>query len=87
MSANYVSVGLTQVFVGAFIPMHDTTNDLAEEIGQKVEDFHAYVTSVRDSEQADAAVIELLTAMVEATKAHTLLRAETTRAVSEQETS
>lgn len=58
----------TAVVMGDYIPMHDETFDLAESIGTQLQEFREYIESVRDAEQADAAVTELLTALLEAAK-------------------
>lgn len=53
----------TSTVVGAnYIPSHDRTFDLAEGIGEKLDAFRSYVAQVRDEEQADNAVHELLAA-------------------------
>jgi redox-sensitive bicupin YhaK (pirin superfamily) len=52
------------VITGDFIPAHDETTDLAESIGEQLDAFRAYVASVRDAEQAEAATAELLTALL-----------------------
>lgn len=52
------------VFVGATIPAHDETIDLAESIGAQLDAFQAYVTSVRDEEQGEMATAELLAALL-----------------------
>jgi hypothetical protein len=65
MSRDYAAIAAHTVFMGRFIPAHDETHDLAAEIGATVAAFHAYVASVRDAEQADGAVAELLNAMTD----------------------
>lgn len=57
----------TAVFIGAYIPMHDTTFEIAESIGGQLEAFYAYVAKVRDEEQAAAALAELGEAIAAAT--------------------
>jgi hypothetical protein len=56
------------VLAGAYIPAHDKTFDLAEEIGNMLDAFRSYVTQVRDAEQAANATEELLTAFLEEAK-------------------
>lgn len=51
--------------MGRTIPAHDETLDLAESIGQKLDEFQHYIASVRSVGQADEAVKELLTALLE----------------------
>lgn len=58
----------TAVTMGDYIPMHDQTFDLAEGIAEQLQEFRQYVASVRTEEQADLAVTELLTALLEAAK-------------------
>ena len=65
MSSPFTATAVTTAIVGNAIPAHDETIDFAEAIGQKLDAFHAYVTSVRSESQADAAVKELLAALVE----------------------
>lgn len=48
------------VFVGMFLPAHDEVFDLAEKIGESLDRLRAYITQVRDADQADDAVDELL---------------------------
>jgi hypothetical protein len=47
------------VLLGDFIPDHDKTWNLASEVGLRLQEFHAYVTEVRDRPQADDALTEL----------------------------
>jgi hypothetical protein len=61
----FAKVAAPTVLGGDFIPAHDQTFDLAEEIGNKLDAFRAYVTEVRDAAQADDAVEELLKAFLE----------------------
>lgn len=58
--AQYENIASAAVLVGDNIPAHDETFDLAESIGAKLDEFREYIASVRDAEQADAAVKELL---------------------------
>lgn len=51
------------VFVGNYIPAHDETFDLAEEIGDRLEKFRTYIEGVRDAEQAQNALEELAEAI------------------------
>jgi len=60
--SKFVSVAATAVLAGSFIPAHDETFDLAESIGKQLDAFREYVASVRDAQQADDAVAELLAA-------------------------
>jgi hypothetical protein len=46
--------------MGDYIPSHDETHDLAESIGAQLDAFQAYVAEVRDPDQAEGAVAELL---------------------------
>lgn len=62
--AKFVDVAGPTVFMGNNIPSHDETHDLAESIGKQLDQFRDYVESVRDSKQADAAVVELLQAFM-----------------------
>lgn len=64
MPSPFTATAVTTVVMGDTIPAHDETIDLAEIIGQKLDEFRKYVASVRDVEQADAAVRELLTALL-----------------------
>lgn len=66
MSFPYTATAITTAVIGASIPAHDETIDLAESIGNQLDAFHKYVASVRSTEQADEAVKELLTALLEA---------------------
>lgn len=50
--------------MGDYIPSHDETHDLAESIGAQLDTFQAYVAEIRDPEQAEGAVSELLTALL-----------------------
>jgi hypothetical protein len=52
------------VLMGDYIPSHDETHDLAESIGGQLDAFQTYVANVRDDEQAEGAVAELLTALL-----------------------
>ena len=65
MSFPYTATAVTTVIIGRAIPAHDETMDLAEVIGQKLDEFRNYIESVRSAEQADEAVKELLTAFLE----------------------
>lgn len=60
----FIDVVGPTVFMGNNIPSHDETHDLAELIGAKLDEFRDYVASVRDSDQADDAVVELLQAFL-----------------------
>lgn len=60
---DFKATATSTVLGGMFIPAHDETFDLAEVIGTKLEEFRAYVASVRTEGQADHAVAELLTAL------------------------
>lgn len=60
----FVAVATSTVLGGAYIPAHDETFDLAESIGTQLDAFRAYVAEVRDAQQADAAVTELLQAFL-----------------------
>jgi hypothetical protein len=62
--AKFVDVAGPTVFMGDNIPAHDETHDLAELIGSKLDEFRDYVESVRDADQADDAVVELLQAFL-----------------------
>lgn len=69
MASPFTATAIMTVVMGNDIPAHDETMDLAGDIGQRLDEFHQYVASVRDEAQADAAVKELLTALLaEATK-------------------
>jgi hypothetical protein len=59
---DYRYAGVSAALIGSFIPAHDETFDLAESIGNQLDEFREYVASVRDAEQADNAVTELLVA-------------------------
>jgi len=65
MSFPFTATAVTTVIMGDSIPAHDETMDLAESIGQKLDEFHAYVAKVRGDAQANDAVKELLTALLE----------------------
>jgi hypothetical protein len=65
MSFPFTATAVTTVIMGDNIPAHDETLDLAETIGQKLDEFREYITSVRDAEQAHDAVKELLAALLE----------------------
>lgn len=62
MSAQFAAVGTATVLGGMYIPAHDETFDLAAAIGGQLEQFRAYIAEVRDPEQADNAVSELIAA-------------------------
>jgi hypothetical protein len=47
------------VFLGNSLPAHDQVFDAAEALARTLSDLHAYVASVRDTEQADAALVEM----------------------------
>lgn len=64
MTTAFTTVATATVLGGDFIPAHDQTFDLAESIGAQLEQFREYVTEVRDAEQADNAVTELLAAFL-----------------------
>lgn len=64
MAKKFVDVAGPTVFLGDSIPAHDATHDLADSIGKQLDEFRNYVASVRDSEQAAAAVKELLQAFL-----------------------
>jgi hypothetical protein len=64
MAHPFTATAISTVLAGDNIPAHDMTFDLAEVIGQKLDDFRHYVANVRDPEQADSAVKELLTALL-----------------------
>jgi hypothetical protein len=51
------------VLIGNFLPAHDEVFDLAEHISIALGTLHAYIRRVRDTEQADNAVRELLDAL------------------------
>lgn len=55
-------IGTSAVFVGSFLPAHDTVFDLAAHIGVNLGSMHAYIRRVRDVDQADSAIKELLDA-------------------------
>lgn len=60
----FAEVSGPTVFMADYIPSHDETHDLADEIGAKLDEFRAYVASVRDEDQAADAVRELLEAFL-----------------------
>jgi DNA-binding ferritin-like protein len=60
----FANVATPTVLGGDNIPAHDMTFDIAESIGNLLDAFQAYVTQVRDAEQANDAVTELLTAFL-----------------------
>lgn len=62
--STFKSAAETAVLIGDYIPSHDETHDLAESIGTQLDQFQAYVTEVRDADQAEGAVAELLTALL-----------------------
>lgn len=62
--STFAEVATPTVLGGAFIPAHDMTFDLAESIGNLLDAFRAYVEQVRDAEQANNAVTELLRAFL-----------------------
>jgi hypothetical protein len=64
MSFPFTATAVSTVLMGNSVPAHDETLDLAETIGKSLDDFRAYVASVRDDEQAGEAVKELLTALL-----------------------
>jgi len=53
----------TAVFIGDFLPAHDATFDIAEQVAEALGRLHRYITEVRDEEQATNAVNELLDAL------------------------
>jgi hypothetical protein len=63
-NGSFVPVATGTVLGGAYIPAHDATFDIAEIIGRHLDAFRSYVAQVRDAEQADNAVQELLTAFL-----------------------
>lgn len=65
MASPFTATAVTTVIIGRTIPAHDETMDLAEAIGQKLDEFRAYVARERSEAQADEAVKELLTALLE----------------------
>lgn len=71
MSSPLTATSVITAVMGDNIPAHDETMDLAEIIGQKLDEFREYIVTVRDREQADAAVVELLTALLEEAKVGT----------------
>lgn len=60
-TTDFVPSAIGAVVVGGSLPAHDEVFDLSEEVARTLNRLHAYVTSVRSSEQADDAVAELLT--------------------------
>jgi hypothetical protein len=60
--STFADVAAPTVMGGNYIPAHDMTFDLAEGIGHALDAFQAYVTQVRDEDQANNAVHELLAA-------------------------
>jgi hypothetical protein len=64
MSGRFAKVATPTVLSGSFIPAHDMTFDIAESIGNLLDAFRSYVEQVRDAEQADNAVEELLAAFL-----------------------
>lgn len=62
----FAAVGTATVLAGAYIPAHDETFDLAESIGEQLDEFRAHIAKERDAKQADAAVTELLKAFLAA---------------------
>ena len=64
----FVSVAVSTVLGGSFIPAHDQTFDIAESIAKQLDAFREYVTEARDALQADDAVQELLEAFLEAAR-------------------
>lgn len=64
MTTPFTTVATATVLGGDFIPAHDQTFDIAEAIGRHLEEFRKYVAKVREPEQADNAVTELLTAFL-----------------------
>jgi hypothetical protein len=69
VSKDYASIANGQVFMGTFIPDDDMTRTIAEQIGESVNDFRDYIASVRNTEQAEKAVAELLGALIEGVSA------------------
>ena len=67
--SNFASVAIDTVLGGNYIPAHDETFDIAAAIGGQLDQFRTYVTEVRDAEQADNAVKELLEAFLKAPNA------------------
>jgi hypothetical protein len=60
----FADVAGPTVLMADYIPSHDETHDLADEIGAKLDEFRDYVASVRDEDQAADAVRELLEAFL-----------------------
>ena len=60
----FKEIAARTTLMGDYIPSHDETHDLAGSIGAQLDAFQAYVASVRDEEQAEGAVAELLTALL-----------------------
>lgn len=63
MTNVYHEIARGQVLIGAHIPAHDETFELAENIGKLLDKFYAYVSSSRSEEQAKKAVQELCNAL------------------------
>ena len=68
MTASTETSPLTSALIGAVltgssIPAHDETFDLAEEVGNALTAFQAYVSEVRSPEQGKAALLELVAAL------------------------
>lgn len=61
---NFKQTAARTVLMGDYIPMHDETFDIAEKVATQLEAFQAYVAEVRDAEQAEGAVAELLSALL-----------------------
>lgn len=59
------AVALHAALVGNHIPAHDEVFDLAEQIGETVGKLHDYIADVRNVDQADAAIEELLNSLIE----------------------
>lgn len=53
------------VTLGNYLPAHDPVFDIAEKISVEVERLREYITAVRDAEQANNAVRELLVCLME----------------------
>ena len=68
MASPLTATAVTTAVMGDNIPAHDETIDLAESIGQQLDAFREYIVTVRNREHADAAVVELLTALLEEAK-------------------
>jgi hypothetical protein len=63
---HYQQQAAAAVLIGGYLPAHDEVFDLAEVIGVSFDRLRAYITTVRDAEQADLAVAELLEALTKA---------------------